>query len=140
MIEIDIQGLDKLERKLAHLPDKLNKNTRDAMEASLIILSQNVPEAPPKPPHSKYVRTDYMINSLLAQKEIPNYAVYNIKGTGANIVGTFGTQVEYARYVIDENRQAYMHKGRWWTMKTIVENTKEKIINLWNLMIKKAIS
>lgn len=137
MIDIDIEGLDRLERKLALLPGKLNELTKTTMEKSLLTLQQNVPEYPPAPPESKYVRTGTLGRSLGAAGGKPT--VYSIKGSGADIVGTFGTNLSYAQYVIDENRQAYMHKGRWWTMKTIVENTKEKIINLWNLMIKRAL-
>lgn len=137
MIEIGIQGMKELERKLKHLPDKLNQLTHKTMETSLQLLQKNTPEYPPVPPESKYIRTETLGRSLGGAGGKPT--VYSIKGTGANVVGTFGTNLSYAQYVIDENRQAYMHKGRWWTMKTIVENTKEKIINLWNLMIKRAL-
>lgn len=137
MIEIEIQGMEELERKLAHMPEKLNQLTRTTMEASLKALQQNVPEYPPRPETSKYVRTGMLGRSLGAAGGKPT--VYSIKGSGANVVGTFGTNLSYAQYVIDDQRQAYMHKGRWWTMKTIVTNTKDKIINLWNLMIKRAI-
>ncbi len=137
MIEIEIQGMKELERKLKHLPDKLNQLTHKTMETSLQLLQQNTPEYPPAPPESKYIRTGTLGRSLGGAGGKPT--VYSIKGSGANVVGTFGTNLSYAKYVIDPENQAYMHKGRWWTMKTIVENTKEKIVNLWNLMIKRAI-
>ena len=137
MIKLHIEGLDKLEQKFANLPKVLDQLTQKTMETSLEALQQNVPEYPPPPQKTKYTRTGMLGKSLGAAGGQPT--VYSITGSGINKVGAFGTNLSYAKYVIDEKRQAYMHVGRWWTMKTIFDTTKEKIVNLWALMIKKAI-
>ncbi len=137
MIKLHIEGLDKLLQKFANMPKVLDQLTQKTMEASLQELQQNVPEYPPPPVNTKYKRTTILGKSLGADGGKPT--VYSITGSGVNKVGVFGTNLSYAKYVIDEKRQAYMHVGRWWTMKTIFDNTKEKIVNLWTLMIKKAI-
>jgi hypothetical protein len=111
---------------------------RNLMEKSMRVLWENVPPYPPKPEASKYRRTGTLGRSLGAEGAKPT--VYSIKGSGANMAGTFGTNLSYAQYVIDPERQAYMHKGRWWTMNTIKEKSLDKINKIWETFIKTLLS
>ena len=145
MTEIEIQGLKELEGKLSKAPGDVNQAMHNAMGQSLLTLWENVPPYPPKPPESTYRRTLTLGGSLGSSAGGGagggKPSVYTIKGSGTNIQGRFGTNLTYARYVIDPQRQAYMHrpgyKGRqgWWTMDTIKQRAEEKIKSLWNKTI-----
>lgn len=136
-ISIEITGLDAVVNKLSATPDKIDKVMKSTMEESLNMLRGATPSYPPPPPASKYKRTGYLRMSLTGPGAD---SIYKIAGSGADMTGQFGTSLVYAKYVIDENRQAYMHKGRWWTMNSIYNATKDKIINLWNSMINKVVN
>jgi hypothetical protein len=41
---------------------------------------------------------------------------------------TVGTRVTYARYVMDEAKQAWIHKGRWQTVQAVVQKKQGEIM------------
>jgi hypothetical protein len=90
---------------------------------------------PPKPTTSKYRRTGTLGKSLGMSGGKPT--VYSMRGTGSEMQGRYGTNLSYAKYVIDDNRQAYMHKNWWWTMKVLKDRAEDKIARLWDSTISK---
>jgi hypothetical protein len=143
---IEIKGLEEIISKLRRMPREVDNATRNAMDKSLLALWENVPPYPPNPADSEYRRTMTLAGSLGSSpgggKGGAKPTVYSVTGSGGNLQGRFGTDLSYAQYVIDPQRQAYMHrpgyKGRqgWWTMETIKERAKDKIERLWNTTIK----
>jgi hypothetical protein len=98
-----------------------------------------VPPYPPPPQDSGYRRTGTLGRSLgvgYGGGKTGKPSIYGIKGGGRNIEGRFGTNLEYAPYVIDAQRQAKIHKGRWWTMDTIKQKAEAKIKKIWEDMVK----
>lgn len=137
--KIDAVGLKEVERKLKNLPELLNRNMKTAMSNSLLVLHGNVLPYPPKPEKSTYRRTGTLGRSLGSNEgggKGGTPTVYSITGSGINMAGKFGTNLNYAKYVIDPDRQAYMHEGRWWTMKNIMEKSKDKINQVWAMMVR----
>ena len=133
-ININVEGLEQAVNKLKTMPDKLDSAMKKSMDASMLTLWENVPPYPAPPETSSYVRTGTLGRSLGSSPAGGKGAtptVYSVTGTGMNIQGTFGTNLSYAKYVIDPDRQAYMHKGRWWTMRTIRDKAINKINKLW---------
>ena len=133
-ININVEGFDQAVNKLKTMPDKLDGVMKKSMDASLMVLWENVPPYPARPETSAYVRTGTLgrtIGSSPAGGKGATPTVYSVTGTGMNIQGTFGTNLSYAKHVIDPDRQAYMHKGRWWTMRTIRDKAINKINKLW---------
>ena len=142
-IEIKITGLDKIYLLFADMPNKLRKFMRTGMEQSLLVLHENVPPYPPAPETSSYIRTGMLGKSLgsgIAGGKVSTPTVYSIRSNDAQTVGQFGTQLSYARYVIDPDRQAYMHRGRWWTMNTIKEKSEKKVMQVWERLVKGVLS
>ena len=138
-IEIDIRGLDRAIEKLKKFPGALQSVWKDRMEMSLLELWSAVRPYPPKPPTSKYKRTGTLgrsIGSGMAGGKADKPTVYSIKGSGTDMQGHFGTNLSYAKYVIDPERQAYMHQGRWWTMESIKKDAMPKIKKHWYDMVK----
>lgn len=60
---------------------------------------------PPKRANQKYVRTGRLGSSFSARKISP--AVWSVNNSAS-----------YAAYVVDENQQAGIHKGRWYTIQS----------------------
>lgn len=142
-VEIKITGLDKIYLLFADMPNKMRKFLRTGMEQSLLVLHENVPPYPPAPATSSYIRTG-MLGKSLGSSEAGGKAgtptVYSIKSNDVQTIGQFGTQLSYAKYVIDPDRQAYMHKGRWWTMNTIKVKSEKKVIQVWERLVKGVLS
>ena len=131
--EIEVKGLQELINKVGRITPEIQRAMDKTMEASLNTLHENVPSYPRKPEASSYIRTGTLGKSIGMNNAKPT--VYSIKGSGAKIEGRFGTDLSYAKYVIDPDRQAYMHRGRWWTTDNIVKASKSKILRLWDKMI-----
>ena len=131
--EIEVKGLQELINKVGRITPEIQRAMDKTMEASLNTLHENVPSYPRKPEASSYIRTGTLGKSIGMNNAKPT--VYSIKGSGAKIEGRFGTDLSYAKYVIDPDRQAYMHRGRWWTTENIVKASKSKILRLWDKMI-----
>ena len=146
--EIEIDGLDEIQRKIAQLPPELHKAMGNAMDKSLMTLWENVPPYPAQVvPPEVYRRTGDLGGSIGSSpaggKSGAKPTVYGVTQSlaGRQYEGKFGTNLSYAKYVIDPKRQAYMHrpgyKGRagWWTMDTIKKNAEGKIKRLWQTTI-----
>jgi len=149
-IEIKITGLDKIYLLFADMPNKLRKFMRTGMEQSLLVLHENVPPYPPAPATSSYIRTGMLGHSLgsgIAGGKVGTPTVYSIRSNDAQTVGQFGTNLSYAKYVIDPEEQAYMHKygfknrsSFWWTMNTIKVKSEKKVMQVWERLVKGVLS
>jgi hypothetical protein len=138
MTDIEIEGLDEAIQKYQGASKKLERAMRQTMNNSLLVLHENVPPYPSPPEGSTYRRTGTLGRTLgsgpgggVAGK--PD--IYQVTGSMNNIQGAFGTRLNYAPYVISDDKQARMHKGRWFTMSTIADRARAKITKLWNDLI-----
>lgn len=129
---IEVKGLDELIARMQAYPDKLKAAVKVALDSSLLALWGAVPPYPPAPNSSGYVRTGTLGRSLGSSdgggmaSSAPS--IYVVKPMGdANYEAHFGTNLSYAPYVIGDNTQAWMHKGRWWIISDIAAAAKEKI-------------
>jgi hypothetical protein len=142
-IKIDINGLDRAIDKLKKIPGALDRAMIHVMSLSLLELWAAVRPYPSKPARSKYVRTGTLGRSLGSSqaggRSGAQPTVYSIQGQGAKMKGRFGTDLSYAKYVIDPKRQAYMHKGRWWTMEHVKKGALPKIKKHWYDLVKRVL-
>lgn len=133
---VTTEGLQETLEKMAAYPDELNAAVNLTMEASLLTLWENVPAYPsPKGSNPTYERTGTLGRTLGSSEEggkggEPDiYVIQALGGPGA-YEGRFGTNLEYAPYVIGDEDQA-AHMGYWWQMKDIGERAADKIERLW---------
>ena len=133
MAEINITGLQELVDKFKQSEQKLHDGMQLTMNASLDTLQESVPPYPPRPQESTYIRTGTLGRSLGASGAKPD--IKKVTGTVKTIQGAFGTRINYAPYVISDDKQAYMHRGRWWTMQTVADKARDKIERLWQKFI-----
>lgn len=138
---IEVRGLRELIKRMQAFPQQMEAAAKTTMDAALLTLWENVPEYPDPPQNSTYRRTGTLGRTLGSSEAggkggKPDVYLTRKLG-GGNIEGRFGTKLEYAPYVIGDDTQADVHKGRWWTMKTIAENASEKIERLFNTLADK---
>lgn len=67
-----------------------------------------------KRPGQTYVRTGLLANSWFRRRVKPG-------------VWSVGNSAPGREYVIDENKQAWMHQDRWWTMQEIERNNRRRL-------------
>ena len=131
-IEIDDHGLFK---RMQAFPAETAKVFPAGMDASLVILWENVPPYPPPPAGSTYKRTGTLGKSLGSSmgggKTGGQPSIYSTKKIGAGYVGRFGSDLSYAPPVIGEGTQR-ANMSHWWTVTTIADKARDKIIKLWD--------
>lgn len=136
-VEIVVEGLDEIRARLQKAPEKFDAALKTTVETSLIVLHESVPPYPSANPASRYTRTGTLgrsIGSGMQGGKAGAPDIYTVTKDGSGYRGEFGTRLEYAPYVIDPDRQAWMHKDRWWTMKTLAERARAKIERLFQAM------
>ena len=131
---ITVKGLDELLAKMRAFPDKLNAAIKSKMDDALLVLWENVPAYPPEPEDSSYTRTGTLGRTLGSSEgggkggAYPDIYEVHPLGSASGYEGRFGTNLDYAPYVVDPEEQAAVHRGRWWTMTTIAEKAHDKIV------------
>jgi len=144
-VEIKVEGLKELIAKFDQLPTEIQREFVTTMHQSLLALQENVPPYVPQVvPPEVYRRTMTLAGSIGSSPgggKAGSPSIYSVTGSGKDVKGQFGTNLNYAPYVIDPDRQAYMHrpgyKGRrgWWTMDDVVKRARDKIERLWRAMV-----
>ena len=135
-IEIRFNPPDLVQR-MQQYPQKLNQEMERTMKQSLAHVQGSVPPYPPARPDSSYIRTGTLGRSIgLGGKA----EIYEVNRIGAGYEARLGTNLSYAPYVIGPNDQATQHKGRWWTMKTVIEKARPGVERLFEGMAKRLAS
>lgn len=129
---VEVRGLDELINRMKMFPSKLKQIAEVGMQASLLVLWENVP---PYPTVDNPVRTGTLGRTLGSSetggKSGSPPQIYQVKGMGSGMVeGRFGTNLEYAPHVIGDDAQAWMHY-KWWQMKDILAAAQDKIAKVW---------
>ena len=118
-ITIDDNGLAaKLKRVDAEFERKLEAAMRTATTHVNTVVSDYTTTKPPKLPNQKYKRTFRLKNSW-GVREIEPY-----RGVAAS------QGVKYAPYVMDKERQAGIHAGRWWTTDRVAKEQGKTVTKL----------
>ena len=133
---IEVTGLDELIARMKKYPLELTKGMAATMAASLIVLWENVPPYPDEPQDSKYDRTGTLGRSLgsgFSGGADGTPSVYTIRKLGEGLEGKFGSNLEYASYVIGDGTQS-SRNSHWWTMRAIADKAGEKVNKLWQTL------
>ena len=141
-IRIRTRGLDELIRRMDKFPDQLNKGMEEAMGETLLVMTENIPGYPPPPTGSEYRRTGTLgrtLGSSAGGGKAGTPSIYTVTQIGGGWEGRFGTNLEYAPYVIGDKStigisQAKQHQGRWWLLSSVAEKAMQKIERTWQRM------
>lgn len=134
---VEVTGLKELIQRMQAFPVKLAQVVATAMAASLNVLWEKVPPYPPPPPDSTYRRTGTLGRSLGSSMgggaSGGEPSIYSIRKLGqGNMEGKFGTNLNYAPYVIGTTTQTDTHMSNgWWRIRTIAARAEDKIASIW---------
>ncbi len=121
MIALQVKGLTEATAKLAKAgAAAAGYQLAQTMDKAMKYVHSQVPPYPPPPPNSTYRRTGLLGRSIATE----------VNPLGTSIVGTIGTNVVYAPYVIGEN-QAAIHQGRWWQLEKVVEKLVPDVVKIF---------
>ena len=137
---IEIKGLDELIARMKAYPGKLKSYMDVTMQAAMLTLWENVPPYPEQSSDTDYIRAGTLGRTLGSSegggKAMGQPDIYEVHSLGSGYEGRFGTNLEYAPYVIGDTTQAWMHY-RWWRMKDIAERARAKIEGQFRTMAEK---
>lgn len=142
-MSFEIKGLKEAISQFRGTEKKLQEGMKLTMDASLLLLHDEIPRYPKASETSSYRRTGSLGRSLGASKggrKIGKADINIVAGRGVHTQGRFGTRLSYAPYVISDDKQAYMHKGRWWTMQTILDRAHGKLVKAWKMFVEWAVN
>ena len=125
-----IFGLDKLTAKIKRLTSpQLTREMEKTTQKAVHYVHGKVPpySSVPKPIGSTYVRQGTLGKSINT----------DVKTMGSNVVGTIGSALDYSPYVIDEEKQAGMHRGRWYTLQGVVKKAQAAVNKFFEDMVKR---
>lgn len=131
---VSVQGLNELIGRLKAAPAFLQSLFPKAMNDSLDALHESTPPYPPERQNQKYVRTEKLGQSLgsgFGGGKVGKPDIFEVKASGGAVEGRIGSRLGYAEYPIGEGTQAWMHVGRWWTVRTWFQGTWAKIQSIW---------
>ena len=128
IIEINDHGLSK---RMAQFPQEFDAIGRDTMEASLIIIHENIPPYPDVPNPVRDGTLGRTLGSSMQGGKVGKPDIYENKKLGSYFEGRFGTKKDYAEYVVGE-KQSWFHY-RWWLLKNIAKESEKRIVEKWNL-------
>ena len=124
-------GLDKVVKKIKRLtaPELTSEIQKTTLKAVNYVHSQ-VPDYPAQLP--SYAQTGILGKSINT----------DVKTMGTDVVGLIGSDIEYAPWVISTEQgtnsagpQAWMHKGRWWTLQGVVKKAQEVVFKFFDDMM-----
>lgn len=140
-ISARITGDKELQAKLQRLAQfaRGGPKAQQTMKKSVLYVHSQVPGYPAPPAGSTYRRTGTLGRSVTTLAGGNVHALSRIEG-GPPVRGIVGTRLGYAGYVIDRLRQAWMHKGRWWTLQDVVQKSSGGIRKIWEAALKELIN
>ena len=89
-------------------PKDVERHLANALDGAADLVRADIKRYPAPPPASTYIRTGTLGGSWA--KRVNRAALQAV----------IGSNVAYAPYVQDADRQAWMHKGRWQTAQDVV--------------------
>lgn len=117
-LDYEIRGLEDVQQKYATAHRNLRGEMETATRKAVTYVHGQVPGYPPPPATSTYRRTGTLGRSVTSFSS--EGALSRVEPMGSVVQGVIGTAIGYAPWVIDANRQAGPHRGRWYTLQSVV--------------------
>jgi len=130
---VEIRGLKELRAKLKRMDDSLQDEMRRTMIQATALVQRPAQQYPAKRPESSYRRTGTLGKTITSE----------VKSVGNDTVGTIGTDLVYAPWVIGHKvvggrgPQARIHQGTWKTLKAHLDARRGEIRELFKEMVRR---
>lgn len=128
MVQIRIEGIDKLQAKLGKV--MAAQTLRPPMQRSVYRLQRYMGRYPAQPASSTYRRT-----GTLGRR----WTTEVTKGAGGGLIGKIGNNTTYGPWVQSSRFQARVHRGRWQTDEDAIKDNEDAIVSDFAAAIDKAL-
>lgn len=127
--EIEVKGLDALQKRFNMSNKHVEREARAAMTKAAATVHDRAGTYPPQRP-TTYVRTGNLGRSF----------THRVESGGGFVRGYVANSVPYAPYVRGDGTQAAVHAGHWATMRKIVQEKTGQIIDFFSEAIDRIVS
>lgn len=132
-MNVSLRGFREFDGKIARLNGELTDAMKKATEKAVLYVHSKVPAYPPTRPRQSYIRTGDLGRSITTE----------VKSISGGFQGSIGTNKVYAPWVISDRSlsdgrgpQAWMHKGRWWTLQGVVKDNVDGVIEIFKRAVR----
>jgi len=137
-MDFKVIGIEALMKKLKKLSaPELTSEIRKTTDKAVKYVHSQVPAYPPPPAGSTYSRTGTLGRGITTE----------VRSMGSDVVGLIGSPTPYSPWVISTEEapngagpQAWMHRGRWWTLQGVVKKAQEAVFKLFDDMMRRLTS
>lgn len=135
MAQIEVRGLARLNTKLGRAG--ANQILERPMAKSLAIVEGVLKTEPPPRPGQRYIRGRGPTNAAgVVIRETSEHlsATWssNVTQSPSGVRGQLRNNVSYAPWVVSDQWQAWMHKGRWTTDVQAIDRNMDRIRQIFN--------
>jgi hypothetical protein len=129
-MSVTIRGMTEVQAKLRKLEAELSTSGMvSTVDRAAKYVHSQVPAYPAASPSSRYRRTGTLGREIYDR----------VRSIGSSIVGVIGSPTVYALHVIWRATQAWMHRGRWWTLQDVLEKSRDGVIRIFEDDIRRLI-
>lgn len=141
---IEFRGLKEYDAKLGRIESQMPDNLKKLMVKSIIYAQGQIPSYPSPPAGSTYRRTGTLGRVVTAFPGVHGgrslgggggdnggTPLTRVEMMGGGVRGVVGGRLKYLPYVVDEDAQAYMHRGRWWTLQSVIKGATRGIVSIF---------
>lgn len=127
-------GLNQLQSYFSRTEDKLKLNLPRGMKAAVLFVQGELPPYPAETPNSDRTGTLGKVLTAFGSSspvgENRGTPLSNVEEMNGRVVGVIGGRLNYLGWVVDEETQAAVHKGRWWVLQKVVRGLAGKIADV----------
>ncbi len=139
-MRIIVSGLQDVSQKLERMSgEQLQAEVEKTTLSAVLFVQGEIPGYPAPPSGSRYRRTGTLGRTVTALAGRAPEALSRVETVGGRVTGFVGTSLSYAKWVIDIARQAWMHRGRWWTLQGVARGARGGIIKLYQAMVQRLV-
>ena len=133
MLRLSVRGLQEIIAKYQGVSKRFNTEVESITNKAVKFAIGKVPPYPEEPTNSSYDRTGRLGRSVRELQGSNPDALARTEPRPFGAIGYLGTSVGYSPFVIDEKSQAWMHRGRWWTLQQFLRGLVPQIVKLYHV-------
>lgn len=126
---LELNGLQPVLATLGILENLLSELAEPTKEV-LEMLKEKMQDYPPEPAGSTYNRTETLKNSWEETLILAGDTLGKLEAVG----------VRYGPFVQDSEMQAWMHRGRWQTNRSVAADNESQVIAIYETYLKERIN
>lgn len=130
-ITVDSRAVSQL---LASAPQRLDQAITGTLTDSSTLFLAQMKRYPPPRPNQGYIRTGTLGRSWSVRPITRTSSGWSV------LIGSNGAMAPYNRAVQDRDRQARVHRGRWLTAQTAVEQSASQVQRFADARIRAALA